>query len=243
MTVIAIRFGYKESGTFLGSVAYHCPFCQTVQAFRCFGIARAQQISGITVGSPVPYSKRLVCVFCNETMDFYLQVPLQIDPHWDPRFSLQALVNSTNPGLGVLPPKNGCSQSEVRAVLLRSDEWVRFSFHNEGNLGCLFGVIGAATLILGICIGAAIPPPSDPNHPVKSYAIIFGVPFTVVVLLVSYLLARRFLLVSRLSNRLKEFGNFFQISRSMYEEALNVIPSCPQRLKRAVSKLPSSLQR
>lgn len=231
---IVIRFGYEESGQLIGWLADRCHFCGEVQPFGCYQTARATQVGGVTVSSAIPHSKRIVCQFCNEATDFPLDASIQVNRDWEPRDGLQLLVDTTNPEIGRLPKKERRSLSEARAVLLRSEEWARFSFHNEGNLGCLIGAVALVSLVVGGVIGNAISRP----EPATNYMIIFGVPFSAAISLGVYFLLKRYLLASKITARLDEVGSYHRITRVMFQEALKTIYSCPKVLRRAVEQLP-----
>ncbi len=230
---IPIKFDYVEEGNFMGWTAILCNFCKAAQPAFCYHITHQNTLYGVKVTNAQAYSKRLVCSFCNEEQDLFPNTPIQINNLWKPEQGFQQLIDTTNSSLGFIGERKSRSTNEVQAILRRIEDWTRQSFHNEGNMGCLFGFIALFALIIGSIIGYNIPPTEN----IKNFMVIFGVPFTIVVCLIAYFIIKYFAVRRTLLKRLASAGNEKGISKNDFVKALAGLPTKKKELIWAVNKL------
>jgi hypothetical protein len=230
---IPIKFGYIEQGTFIGWTVISCRFCRTAQPAFSYDITHQNTLYGMKVSNAQSYSKRLVCSFCNEEHDLFPNAPIKINQQWNFQQGFQNLVDTTKPELGFIGDRVKRSDSEVKAILRRVEDWTRYSFHNEGNIGCLFGFLALFALIIGGIIGYNIPP----TESVGSFVIVFGVPFAIICCLISYFIIKHFTVRRMLLKRLSNAGNEKGISREDFVKSLKTMPNRKKELVWAVNKL------
>lgn len=230
--IIPIRYGYVEKGTFIGWIAVKCNYCQTIQPHGCYDVSRHETLYSVKVMPSRRVSKRLVCSFCNETFDVPIKTLVTLDRNWTPQMTIQQLINSTNPALGVVDKGRNRSNDEIRAILTRMEEWTNYAFHNEDQVKLLLGASAIVSFIFGTLISGYLPQVDG-----ISGFIIYGVSFALVGCIIAYFIARHYFVKQNLLKRLSQAGKDKGIRKDEFIKVLITMPRKKKQLECAVYSL------